>query len=112
LPSPEIANGTKADYLITEERYNPGTLLPYLEGQEIKNKVNLSLDVYRHLLEFDKHLRHPVKNQVVEFISRTFEDTQVEKHPEIALANRNKLMQMLAYDEYFNHSETKRNTLR
>ena len=111
LASPEVDNNTKATYLLTEERYDPGSLLPYLAGLELKSRIGLSIEVYKQLLEFDKHFSNPIKDDLVQFITKCFGDAESGKDPEFALIHRNKLAILLAYDEYHNPNKERRKTM-
>ncbi len=111
LPSAEVGNNTKASYLLTEERYQPGTILNYLGSLDIKSKVGLAIESYRLLLEYDKHFRNPIKRELIEFTLKGFTDPEFEKDPEFALIHRNKFIIHLVYDEYHNPSEARKKTI-
>ena len=112
LPSPEIDNFTKGTYLITEERYNPGTLLPYLSGLDMRNKIGLSVELYRQLIEFDLHFSLPIKDELITFIAQSFPEIHSGEDAEFLLAQRNKFMVLLALDEYYNPGEARKEALK
>jgi len=112
LPSPEIDNFTKGTYLITEERHTPGTLIPFLGGLDMRNKVGLSVEVYRQLIEFDLHFSLPIKDELIAFITKSFPETLSGDDAEFLLSQRNKFMVLLAMDEYYNPGDSKKEALK
>ncbi|HEY5690196.1 MAG TPA: hypothetical protein VIS49_01965, partial [Cyclobacteriaceae bacterium] len=63
LSSPEIDNYTKGDYLLIEERLEPGSLIAHLESSQLRDRVGLSIDVYQLMIEFDNHFNAPIKEE-------------------------------------------------
>lgn len=105
LASPEVSTGLKAEYLLTEERYDPGSLMRYVLSLELKNRIAVSVDLHFRMLEIDKRFALPVKDELVELLLKHFSDPEAEKDPEFALVQRNKFIIRLAYDEYHNPSQ-------
>jgi energy-coupling factor transporter ATP-binding protein EcfA2 len=52
--SPEVNVADKALYLIAEERYNAGSLIPALEKRSYKDRVSIGIETYKQLLYIDK----------------------------------------------------------
>jgi len=111
LDRKEIDNFTKAEYLLTEERYEPGSLLPYLNGLEGKDQIGLSIAIFQRLAQFDKYFNLPVKNDLVQFVIQQMSAPEFEKDQEFALINRNKFVVLLTYDEYYNPNKERRESI-
>lgn len=108
LARQEVDNFTKAEYLLVEERYEPGSLIPYLKKGELKNQIGLSIAAFQRLIQFDKYFNLPIKNEIIQFTTQRMLDPAFEKDAEFALTNRNKFLSLLAYDEYYNPDAEKR----
>jgi energy-coupling factor transporter ATP-binding protein EcfA2 len=104
LASREVSNDDKATYLLTQERYSDGSLMPYLRSiAEPKEKISLSIDTYRLLLLINKKFRDPLKFELINGIGEYFEMlARTKSDAEFKLAQRNKFVLLLAYDNYYN----------
>ena len=107
----EVDNFKKAEYLLIEERYDPGSLLPYLKGLEVKDQVGLSIAILQRLTQFDKYFSLPVKNDLIQFVIQLSSTSEFAKDQEFALINRNKIIVLLTYDEYYNPSKERRESI-
>lgn len=105
LGSREVDIATAADYLLTEERYEPGKLMDYLgRMNEPKASLNLSLASYKELLMVDKHTTRKVKSALVDFIDHGME-TCPKGDIDFTLEKYNLFIALLAYDNYYNSNK-------
>jgi energy-coupling factor transporter ATP-binding protein EcfA2 len=111
LQSPEVNFDAKANYILILERSSPGSLMSYLQSVEPKSKLSLSIFIYKRLLEFNKHYRGSLKDELIQFIVKNFEEYNVSNEESFLLTERNRFMVFLAYDEYYNPEEKIRNIL-
>ena len=105
LASPEVGNYAKAEYLLTEERYEPGYLINYLKKLEVKEQIDLSTCIYQRVLEMDRHFNLPVKEELVSLMREACTTPEFENDPEFAMTHRNKLVTLLMNDEYYNPND-------
>lgn len=104
LASNEVANSSKAVYLLVEERFDPGSLIRYLNGiQDRETRISLSIDVYHQLLLFDKHINLPIKSDLINLIEAQITSlTGKENSADFILVQLNEFLTKLAYDDYYN----------
>ncbi len=57
LQSSEARLADKAVYLIAQERYQPGSLMPYLKGLDRRERIKQSTEVYKQMLELARQKR-------------------------------------------------------
>jgi energy-coupling factor transporter ATP-binding protein EcfA2 len=107
MKSEEVNLQTKAFYLLAEERYSPGSLIPYLESLELKSGFILALDVYRILHYIDKRLEGELNSSLLTFIDRSSKNLVQSAEFETILLERNKYIIILSRDLYFNYDEFK-----
>jgi len=113
LTSLEVSNEAKATYLITEERFSPGSLVPYLQNINDRTaRISLSIDTYKQLLLFDKKYNGPIKFELVHSIQADFTAAEIRSDPEFMLIQLNKFILLLAYDNYFNPKDQFEKTLK
>lgn len=105
LASQEVSSYAKAEYLLTEERYEPGYLIRYLKQTSLKDQLDLSICIYQRVLEMDVHFNLPVKHDLIGLMQERFAQPELEKDPKYALTTRNKLITLLTKDEYYNPNE-------
>ncbi|HTE32042.1 MAG TPA: hypothetical protein VK666_16790, partial [Chryseolinea sp.] len=109
LESKEVDNVNKAIYLLLEERLNEGSLLTYLSGiSNKKQRTELTLAAYRLMLYHDKHIRIPLKKALRDHVLNEF---KAIKNPDgeeavFVLEQQNQFVLLLAYDEYYNPSDS------
>lgn len=112
LESPEVGNYAKAEYLLTEERYEPGYLIKHLKKLDVKDQVDLSTCIYQRVLEIDRHFNLPVKAELIALMKDGCSAPAFQTDPEFALIHRNKLVTLLVNDEYYNPNEQTKNFAR
>jgi len=103
LNSPEIDDFDKSMYLITEERLYNGSLISYIESiKDLKNRLGLSVNVYRIMKFVDKKFNQQIKFDLIEIILRDLEDYRNQgKDKVFFLEQLNKFIVTLAYDDYY-----------
>jgi energy-coupling factor transporter ATP-binding protein EcfA2 len=112
LKSQEIDVDNKSNYLLTEERFNPGSMLPYLEKMQFNHRVELALGLYKKLILFTKsQAESPLRDQLFELISRDLNKPDQSATPEFLLSQNNKLLILLAMDNYYDPTAHKNETL-
>ncbi|HRI78685.1 MAG TPA: ATP-binding protein [Cyclobacteriaceae bacterium] len=107
LLSSEVNNLTKATYLLTEERLNPGSLLHYLTSiTQDQPRIELMLSAYRLILYFDKHSKMPLKTELTERLLSEMKAFPRNNHDQATflLEQQNQFILLLAYDDYYNPS--------
>jgi energy-coupling factor transporter ATP-binding protein EcfA2 len=105
LASQEVNSYAKAEYLLIEERYEPGYLIKYLKQASLKDQLDLSICIYQRVQEMDFHFNLPVKHDLIALMQERFSLPEFENDPEFALTTRNKLVTLLIKDEYYNPNE-------
>lgn len=105
MKSIEVGNNFKATYLLLEERYESGALVPYLKNLNDKDRLSLSIEVYKQLLLFNKHDKSKVKDELTTVIGNNF-STMMGGQSDYAflLIELNKFTTLLTYDNYYNPS--------
>lgn len=105
LASKEVNSYAKAEYLLIEERYEPGYLIRYLRQASLEDQISLSVCIYQRVLEMDFHFNLPVKHDMIALMQEQLSRPEFENDPEFALTTRNKLITLLVKDEYYNPNE-------
>jgi energy-coupling factor transporter ATP-binding protein EcfA2 len=103
----EVGLQTKAIHLLAEERYQPGSLISYLQALQPKPRLSLAVDVYRMLVYIDKRLSGNLKESLLTLISETANLQELEKEPAWLLLERNKFAIILARDQYYTPDDAK-----
>ena len=111
LKSKNVDLGDKAIYLLAEERYKNGSLIPYLESLEFRNRVSLATEVYKQLLFFDKRHESRMKDQLFELITKDLGASGPAGDPEFLLTETNKFLNLLAMDNYYGPGSKKEKML-
>ena len=111
LNSPEVNIRDKAFYLLAEERYNPGSLVPYLEKRAYKDRLTIANEIYKQLLHIDKQHETSLKNSLESLITVNLLNPDPVAAPELLLNERNEFLILLAMDEYYNPNPKKVETL-
>lgn len=113
MKSKEVGFNIKALPLLIEERYKPGSLLNYLSGLDTKARSSLSLEAYKQLLLFDKHDTSAIKSELRNLIQANFRELVAKKRDyPFLMTELNKFTTLLAYDNYYNPSNSSETTLR
>ncbi len=103
LTSAEVGTGSKALYLLMEERLEPGSNERQLFSFTIKDRIALAIEEYQVLLEFNKKDTSLVKHNLIRLIeTNLLELVSQEKEYDFLLENINKFTIRLAYDNYYN----------
>ncbi|MBX2962857.1 MAG: ATP-binding protein [Cyclobacteriaceae bacterium] len=111
MKSEQVDLQTKTFYLLTEERYKPGSLIPYLQSLDAKSRLQQAVDVYRILMYLDKRFNGTLKSELVEFIKENCRNEQFDKEPDFLITERNKFIFILARDQYYSPDEFKTEVL-
>ena len=106
MNSSEVSSEAKAIHLITEERFEAGRLIPYLNQMDVRSGLNLGIEVYKQLLLFDKHDESKLKGEVRQFSEQQLTEL-LASQPNLSLMlnELNKFTTLLSYDNYYNPSE-------
>jgi len=112
LKSQEVDVAEKAKYLLAEERFNPGSLILYLQKMEFKQRIELATGVYKLSLFFTKRQeKDSLRNHLFELISENLSNPDKAADPEFLLTENNKFLILLAMDNYYNSDPKKEETL-
>jgi energy-coupling factor transporter ATP-binding protein EcfA2 len=113
LKSNEVNTAVKAEYLLTEERYEPGALVRYLSNIDSRSSLPLAIESYKLLLMIDKYDKSELKAKLLDIIRDAYRN-QLLRNPDypFLLAEINKLTTLLAYDNYYNPDFRVRDMLR
>ncbi|MBX2954616.1 MAG: ATP-binding protein [Cyclobacteriaceae bacterium] len=107
MKSEEVGVQSKSFHLLTEERYQPGSLLPYLKSLDVKTRFKLAIDVYRILVYIDKRLEGELKTNLLTIINEDSKNLNQSAEPEAVLSDRNNFIIILARDLYYNPDDFK-----
>jgi hypothetical protein len=91
--------GDKAVYLLAQERYDTGSLLPYLHSLEFRNGVNLANEVFKTMLYADKQHESGLKSAVYSLLTKNL--IEGSSDPEFLLTQLNKFLILLLLDQYY-----------
>lgn len=107
MKSEEVDLRAKALHLLTEERYSPGSLLPYLQQLDLKNRFSLAVEVYSVLMYIDKRLEGDLKINLLNYIDENSAALVNSPEPENVLLERNKFIIILSRDWYYTPDDFK-----
>ena len=113
MKSKEVGSDVKAMPLLIEERYNPGSMIAYLNALDVRGRTTLSVGTYKQLLLIDKHDTSVLKSELKELIQANFKESAASgtDHP-FLVTELNKYATLLAYDNYYNPDEGTERMLR
>ena len=111
LTSDEVDLSAKAIYLLSEERRDSGSALPYLESLDLTGEISLANEVYKQMLAFDKHNESSLKNNLVNLIAKNLGAAKDDQDPEFMLEATNKFLIQLLMDQYYGPSPKKQEML-
>jgi hypothetical protein len=111
MKSDEVDVQKKAEFLLTEERFNPGSLIPYLEKLEFRRRMDLAIEVFKQLQIVFQAKNLPIKNQVFDLITRDFAGAESPELREFVLIKSNRFLSLFAMDEYYNPDTRKEEIL-
>ncbi len=113
IRSTDVNTYLKANYLLTEERYEPGNLIPYLSEIDRRTSLPLSIEIYELFLMIDKYDKSELKSELILKIRDNYRSLR-NQNPDFAflIGEINKLTTRLAYDNYYNPGYNSRDILR
>jgi energy-coupling factor transporter ATP-binding protein EcfA2 len=112
MNSKEVGFNSKSMPLLLKERYEPGSMLKYLNELDAKGKLSLAIETYKQVLLLDKKEQNEYKIQLTNLIKDTYRDLknkQTDFH--FLMAELNTFSTLLAYDNYYNPSGNIENLL-
>jgi hypothetical protein len=107
----EVQLDNKALYLITEERYDSGSLLPALSRRAYRDRLPLAVEVYGQMLIMNKGKALPFLPGLRSFIMTDLEKPDTSAEPGLLLKQGNKMAILLAMDQYYNPDSAKSSAL-
>jgi energy-coupling factor transporter ATP-binding protein EcfA2 len=110
LESKEVNSEDKALYLLMEERYEKGTLIPNLEKLDKESRLGIAIKIYRLILLMDKNSAYPFKQELVKYIQANLRADDATDY-ELRLIRFNEFVILLSYDNYYNPDTDTRNLL-
>ncbi|HTQ64370.1 MAG TPA: ATP-binding protein [Puia sp.] len=103
LKNPEVNIDNKASWLLAEERFSPGSLSPYILKLKYKERIELSIAVYKQLVYYTKRQEKiALKDQLIGLIADGLNKPEIIADPEFALLENNKFLILLGMDKYYN----------
>ncbi|HEX6848431.1 MAG TPA: hypothetical protein VF144_15715 [Chitinophagaceae bacterium] len=112
MESNEVGGGIKSIPLLIADRYQPGSMLTYLSKLDVKARVGLANETYKRLLLLDKHDTSPEKVELINLVQTGFKELIGKRtdYP-FLMTEINKFSSLLAYDNYYNPSDSTKNIL-
>jgi hypothetical protein len=107
IASKDVDDEEKALYLMTEERYEPGSLFAGLNKSPFTAQLSLAVEVYRQMLHIDKQHETPLRKQVLALIEKDLTQPEEAVEPDLLLSQGNKFVTLLAMDQYYNPDSLK-----
>lgn len=104
MKSKEVRVDYKAIQLLLEERYEAGSIVPYLSQLEATTRLSLANESYKQLLLFNKHDQSEVKEELIELIYSNVVELVDRADPVLLLNEVNRFSSLLSYDTYYNPS--------
>jgi len=112
VQSTQVNLRNKTIYLLAEERYQPGTLIPFLRSFGAKERLQQAVDVYTALIYLDKRIKGTLKSELITLIKETSEDPVLLKEPDFLITERNKFVSVLALNQYYASEDLVATTLK
>jgi energy-coupling factor transporter ATP-binding protein EcfA2 len=107
MKSKEVGFDTKAIPLLIQERYEPGSMLTYLSALDAKARLSQAIETYKQLLLFNKHDESAYKSGLTNLVQTTFKEVNVKETDfPFLMTELNKFTTLLAYDQYYNPSDS------
>jgi energy-coupling factor transporter ATP-binding protein EcfA2 len=107
LMSQEVFKGLKAVYLLTEDRYEQGRLIPSLLQMEPKDRIELAIETYTYHIYFDKEKDSESKIELLNFIFDELRSSDQNFDVEFLIPTINKFLIVLLMDNYYVPSNDK-----
>jgi energy-coupling factor transporter ATP-binding protein EcfA2 len=111
LRKPEVDMRVKAWYLLTEERNDSGSLMRILKALPYKDQLADGVEAYKHLLFADRNRETPLKSELVSLVTKLLLEPDPSATPELLLTEGNRMMVLLAMDQYYNPEPARRNSV-
>jgi len=112
LGSQEINDDDKANYLLAEERFHEGSLIPFLQKMTYKERIELSTGVYKQLIFLTKRQeKNPLREKVFSLIIHELNNPEKNTDAETLLTENNRFLILLAMDNYYNADRVKQKEL-
>src|SRR5579871_58388 len=112
LKSQDINVDDKANYLLVEERFNAGSLMPYLQKMEYNDRVELSIGVYKQLIFYTKGQgKNLLRDQLFTSITNDLSKPDQAASMEFLVSENNKFLILLAMDNYYDADAQKEEAL-
>ena len=113
MKSKEVGSRFKSFPILFQERYEPGYLMNYLNKLEPKERFSLGISVYDQLLYPDKHDKSERRAELTRLIQACFKEllNGTPDYP-FLLPELNRFSTLLAYDQYYNPSDSTEKMLR
>ncbi len=104
LQSEDVRGKEKGTYLIVQERFQPGSLVPALKDlSNPKDRISIGIDTYLNLLSIDNHFNHPVKDELSSLIESELQSFANQGMDDAFLIRQvNRFVVRLVYDRYHN----------
>lgn len=101
--SANVGDDLKSYYLLMEERLTPGSMLAYLQQiKDRQDRVNIGIQAYLQLLVVNKRFNGRLKDDLISEIRKGLAaGSSSQKDWEFNLAQRNRFIALLAYDDYY-----------
>lgn len=107
IGSREVDDQTKAIHLITEERYNPGSLTTNLSSLPFNDRLRLSIEVYKLLQYFDKNQDVKLNSALKRLIAQSLKSPQSDAGLDFLVTQANIFNTLLFRDQYYNPTTEK-----
>ena len=107
MNSQQVNIQEKATYILTEERYQPGSIIPALTARDYNSRVKIAIEAYKQMMEVDKHQEPVLNKSLFSFISQNLLHPDKEATPEFLLLESNKFIVDLSMDQYYHPNEFK-----
>lgn len=105
IQSEEVSAREKATYLVVHERYESGSLIPYLEKvSNPRSRISIAIEAYQNLLVIDNYFDQPIKTQLVDYIEKEINQfAAAGKEDAFLLRQVNRYVILQVYDNYYNN---------
>ncbi|HSF44362.1 MAG TPA: ATP-binding protein [Chitinophagaceae bacterium] len=111
LSKQEVTPQQKAIYLLVEERNVPGSLIGNLQTLDFKNRLTIGVESYKQLLFIDKNREDSLKDDLIKLLTKYILEPEASATTELLLTEGNKMVILLAMDEYYNPNPGKKKNL-
>ncbi|MBS1976240.1 MAG: ATP-binding protein [Bacteroidetes bacterium] len=106
LDRTEVANPTKAVFLLTEERYQQGTILQNLNKLQPRDKLSISVEAYTQLVTYDKNHEDTLKSLMRNYAAERIRTSGPEIESDLLLKQLNRFCLFLIWDNYYSPSDS------